>query len=492
MAEGTAIRFDLASSVRMKSGKALVWLRRDFRLHDQAALHHAAKDCQSLVPVFILDPATLDSFAPGLKPHAAFFGSLLALREKLQSKGRDILLREGNPEKWIPELTRKFEVTTVYYNKDYEPQNRQRDLAVEAKLTLQGTRVRSFKDHVIFEESEVLSGAGTPMKVFTPYKNAALKRLKAEGLPAVLSAPQSESFDTTPFPDATSDALWKQIEEMVENGKAEASGLIPETGETAARVRLRKFLEGPVAKYADQRNFPANSEGHSRLSMDFRAGSVSCRFALQSAWENEAPQAQRDLFISELFWHDFFIMIGHHFPHVFQGNFNAKYDGLKWRNDEAEFQAWCEGRTGYPIVDAGMRELVKSGFMHNRVRMVVAMFLVKDLLVDWRWGEKFFRQHLVDADWAINNGNWQWSASTGVDAAPYFRIFNPMTQGEKFDADGEYIRKWIPELARVPGKAIHKLEKSPLLLAPEYPAQVVDHSVARDRTLAAYNRALAR
>ena len=177
---------------------------------------------------------------------------------------------------------------------------------------------------------------------------------------------------------------------------------------------------------------------------------------------------------------------------MFQGNFNAKYDGLKWRNDEAEFQAWCEGRTGYPIVDAGMRELVKSGFMHNRVRMVVAMFLVKDLLVDWRWGEKFFRQHLVDADWAINNGNWQWSASTGVDAAPYFRIFNPMTQGEKFDADGEYIRKWIPELARVPGKAIHKLEKSPLLLAPEYPAQVVDHSVARDRTLAAYNRALAR
>ncbi len=459
----------------MQNGKALVWLRRDFRLHDQPALFEACRAWSQVVPVFVIDPRTLDDFAPGKKPHAYFFGGLLALREKLKTRGKDILLREGDPRTVLPELARQTSARAVYYNKDYEPYGRTRDTETGYRLKDQGVQVHAFKDHVIFEESEVLSGGGTPFRVFTPYKNAVMKRLAEEGLPELRGVPRAESFDDSLFPDGQSQGLWQRLEVLVEQGRAETRGQMAETGETAARARFKKFLEKGIATYSETRNLPAVDGGTSRLSGDFRSGTLSCRWALRCAMEAEAPKKERETFVSELLWHDFFMMIGHHFPHVFERNYNSKYDGVKWRNDPEAFRAWCEGRTGYPIVDAGMRELVSTGFMHNRVRMITAMFLVKDLLIDWREGERFFREHLVDGDLAVNNGNWQWSASTGVDAQPYFRIFNPTTQGEKFDPEEIYIRHHIPEL-RSPGGG--------------YPAPIVDHAQARNRTLAAFNQAL--
>ncbi len=470
---------------------ALVWLRRDFRLRDQTALFTACREHPSVLPVFVLDPRILKEFAPGKKPHAAFFGALLSMRAELRAKEKDLLLIEGDPKKRIPELARTLQVQAVHCSKDYEPETRARDEAVRKALAQEGIGFQSYKDTVLFEESELLNGSGAPYKVFTPYKNAAFARLASApptplGLPRMASLLNEATVNRLAI-QQDSASLWKKVERLVQEGLKEAGGLIPATGEDAALKRLDLFIRKALASYSEGRNLPAIS-GTSRLSMDLRSGAISPRQVWTRIQSEKliSPQ-ERSVFLSELCWRDFFHMVGFHFPHVYSGNYNAKYSRIAWRNDRAEFQAWCEGRTGYPIVDAGMRELVQSGFMHNRVRMITAMFLTKDLLIDWRWGEEFFRGHLVDGDLAVNNGNWQWSASTGCDAQPYFRIFNPTTQGQKFDREGEYIRHWVPELAQVQGKAIHTPPMGDLFGGgTQYPPPIVDHSQARNRCLLAF------
>ncbi len=475
------------------SPSALVWLRRDFRWIDQTAIAEAAQECGRVSLAFVIDPRTLAEFTPKLKPHAAFFGALLALRAELQAWGKDILLMEGDPAQKIPELCRMTGATHLYYNKDYEPAALERDRAVTRACHAQGTKVKAFKDQSLFEESEVLNGSDAPYKVFTAYKNACFKRLK-DTPPQTLTAPHPDVLVTKSSADAPGERLWKKLASLVEKGCLEAGGAIPPTGEKAAQRRLSHFIETALPDYSIGRNLPDRA-GTSRISMDLRAGTLSPRQVWNTVTGTRgiAP-AERDVFLAELIWRDFFMTIGFHFPRVFDSNYNEKYDRLKWRNDESEFQAWCQGRTGYPIVDAGMRELVQTGFMHNRVRMITAMFLVKDLLVDWKMGERFFRSHLVDGDAAVNNGNWQWCASTGCDAQPYFRIFNPTTQGLKFDGEGGYIRTYLPELGRLQGKKLHTPPEEFLTQnGPQtYPPPLVDHSAARMRCLTAFNRALAK
>ena len=470
--------------------RALLWLRRDFRTTDHPALFQATRDCSAVYCVFVLDRAKLDEFAPHLKPFAAFFGALLALRSEFQKKGRTIHIMEGDPEKLIPELMRAHNFDALYFNKDYEPASLARDESVSRACRKLGATVYSFKDHVLFEESEILSQTGMPYKVFTPYKKACFAELKSNP-PVVLEGVKWASVAEAALPDPmqTVTKLWQRIEDQVAAGQREAGGHIPPTGEKAARNRLNRFLDAALADYPVGRDLPAIA-GTSRLSMDLRAGALSPRQIWNAVLEANVPAKARDVFRAELNWRDFFIQVGFHHPEVFTENYSQKFKRIRWRNDPDEFAAWTEGRTGYPIVDAGMRELVMTGFMHNRVRMITATFLCKDLLVDWRWGESFFRKHLVDGDAAINNGNWQWCASTGCDAQPYFRIFNPITQGKRFDPDGKYTRHYVKELAGVlqarGNRYLHEPWRATEGRGLDYPPPIVDHSVARTRCLLAF------
>ena len=478
---------------------ALVWLRREFRAEDSRPLFEATKNHESVSVAFVIDDRVLEEFAPGLKPHAAFFGALLALQERFEKKGKSIRLLHGDPVEQIPRLAQELQVSAVYCSRDYEPANRKRDEQVAKKLSALGAKLCSLKDLVLHEESEILSGSQTPYKVFTPYKNAVFKVLKAQPPEVFPEVKWSHLKPRDPSKEKEDRSSWEKLRDLVDRGNAEAQGQIPETGEKAASRRLERFIETALADYPNGRNLPAIA-GTSRLSMDLRSGALSPRQIWMRIREaRELPPVARATFLSELVWRDFFHSVGFHFPEVFSGNFNRKFESIRWRNDRTEFKAWCEGRTGYPIVDAGMRELVSTGFMHNRVRMITAMFLTKDLLIDWKWGEAFFRQHLIDGDLPVNNGNWQWSASTGCDAQPYFRIFNPTTQGLKFDREGAYIRAWVPELASLNGKDLHEpsrtsisspqLELTPRNSKELYPSPIVDHAEARLACLLAFKAA---
>lgn len=453
-----------------KAQSALVWLRRDFRTEDHTALFQATAHADQVEVAFVLDPEALEPFAPGLKPHASFFGALLELRTHLQKRGADIHLLTGSPIDVIPALAKKIKATQVHAARDYEPLSRRRDQRVADALRTLGAELYLHKDTVLFEEAEILTGDRTPYRVFTPYRNAAFALAAKEGI-APASAIQWKHLHHWASSPPAQAKKWEDLEVRVRTGIEQSGGAI-EPGEKAAHARLDQFLKTALNQYPEGRNLPA-VPGTSRISQDLRNGALSPRQVWLAIQGTRASVEAKRIFQSELVWRDFFHMIGFHYPHVFEGNYNSKYNSLRWRNDRKEFTAWCEGRTGFPIVDAGMRELVQTGFMHNRVRMITAMFLTKDLLVDWRWGEAFFRQHLVDGDLAVNNGNWQWCASTGVDAQPYFRIFNPTTQGEKFDPEQKYIRRFIPELD----------------LLGQYPEPMVDHKQARQRCLDAYKAA---
>lgn len=420
-----------------------MWFRRDLRLTDNAALYHALRASNDVQPIFIFDKRILDELEDEDDSRVHFIHhSLELLQNDLVKAGSSLLVFHGDPVKIFQEMKPK----TVYTNTDYEPYAIRRDEAVKKLLQAKGADLMSFKDQVIFGKDEVMKDNGTPYTVFTPYSTKWKAKLN--------------DFYLKSYP----------VEKYLSNLKQRKPVPIPALGDIGFKPSSLVFPERVIPReiiknYHKTRNFPA-VKGTTRLSVHLRFGTVSIRKLAQMAKKANA------VWLNELIWRDFYHMILFHFPNV-ERAFKPAYDHIRWRNNEEEFKRWTEGQTGYPIVDAGMRELNATGFMHNRVRMVVASFLTKHLLIDWRWGEAYFAKKLLDFDLAANNGGWQWAAGSGCDAAPYFRVFNPELQTEKFDPDLKYIRKWVPELD-----------------TPKYPKPLVEHVFARKRVLETYKKAL--
>ncbi|MFN4146209.1 MAG: cryptochrome/photolyase family protein [Runella sp.] len=427
----------------------IFWFRRDLRLHDNAGLYHALKSGYPVLPIFIFDTEILDKLDEKRDRRVEFIHKALEeIQQQLVEMGSTLLVKYGRPSEIWQELTQQYHIAEVYTNHDYEPYAIGRDKAVGAFLNSNGTAFYTHKDQCIFEKSEILSNAATPYTIFTPYS----RKWKE-----TVNDFYYKSYPTEKYFGHFLKTVPLSIPSLESMG-FEATGL-PFPAKT-----VRDDL---VKHYKERRDIPA-IQGTSRLSVHLRFGTISVR---------ELARQTKDLsenFLNELIWRDFYMQILWHFPQVGEGKaFRAEYDKIQWRNDEQEFERWCQGRTGYPIVDAGMRELNATGFMHNRVRMIVASFLTKHLLIDWRWGEAYFAKKLLDFDLSANNGGWQWASGSGTDAAPYFRIFNPTSQTQKFDPQLEYIKKWIPELNSF-----------------DYPRPIVDHAFARERCLATYQKAL--
>jgi deoxyribodipyrimidine photo-lyase len=423
----------------------LCWLRRDLRLSDQAALYHALRSGIPVVPVFVFDTNILNDLEDSADKRLQFIHDTLEqIQQQLIQRTSTLDVFYGTPEEAFTHWTKRYKVKAVFTNHDYEPYARERDAAIEKQLKALNIPFHTYKDQVIFEKNEVLKDNGEPYTVFTPYS----KKWKAK----------LNDFYLKPYP--TKDNFYKQqplpIPALKDMGFETIKSDFPETDADDALIR----------HYDKTRDFPA-VDGTSRLSVHLRFGTVSIRALAQRALK------LNEVFLNELIWRDFYQMILWHFPQVVHQSFRKEYDAIAWRNNEKEFQRWCEGQTGYPIVDAGMRELNATGYMHNRVRMIVASFLTKHLLIDWRWGEAYFAKKLLDYDLAANNGGWQWAAGSGCDAAPYFRVFNPTLQTQKFDKELEYIHKWVPEADDL-----------------TYVLPVVQHEVARKRALEVYGKAL--
>lgn len=464
----------------------LVWFRRDLRSNDHAALHNALQECERVFCVFIFDTSIL-AHLPRADRRVEFI--LLALQEldaALRENGGALIVRHGDPIDEIPRLVAQFGVDAVYLNRDDEPSAIDRDEAVQQRVS--STNWRTFKDQVIFEGHEVLTQMGKPFSVFTPYKNAWLKALSQTQL-----APHFADFSTHRL------ALPPQAERLptlAELGfeTTDLKNLKMPTGMRGAQILFRDFIER-IDDYAETRNFPA-TKGPSYLSAHLRFGTISIRQLV--AYAQAQPSRGAQVWLSELIWRDFYHAILWHHPGVVGHCFKPQCDNIQWDDAPHLLAAWQHGKTGYPLVDAAMRQLLHSGYMHNRLRMVVASFLTKDLGVDWRLGEGWFAEKLLDFDLAANNGGWQWAASTGCDAQLWFRIFNPVTQSENFDAQGKFIRRYVPELAKVDDKFIHapwrmneqEQRRCGVLIGRDYPAPVIDHAIARQRTLARYKQAL--
>jgi len=471
------------------------WFRRDFRLYDNTALWHAAGDApDGIIPVFIFDDDILRHPDTG-GPIVQFMLECLAeLRDSLRRAGGDLILRHGRPDEELLELARAGHASAVYFNKDYAPGAIERDARVQRLLESEGIAVRAFKDQVIFEEREVLAeSSGRPFIVFGPYRRAWQKRfdeIAADGGPRVAPRPRLR------FPAALRTLRSIDLPHAADLGFNVAQTFEIAAGEQAARRMLRQFCAGPIRRYAQMRNLPAIVDGTSRLSPHLRHGTISPRQCIAAALEarREGGAAFRegvDGWLAELIWREFFQQILFNFPRVEHEPFRANWHRLKFPSDERAFERWWRGTSGVPIVDAAMRQLNATGWMHNRLRMIVAMFLTKDLLLDYRLGERYFMRNLIDGETAQNNGNWQWSAGCGTDAQPWFRIFNPVAQARRFDPDGAFVRRWCPELARVPVEFIHEphlmsadAQRTARCRIPgDYPAPMVDHGQARRRAL---------
>ena len=424
---------------------AVFWFRRDLRLEDNTALAKALSGTLKVIPLFIFDTNILDELPPDDARITFIYRQLEKINAELKRHGSGLLIKHGDPQEIWKEMIQQFPVKEVYFNKDYEPYAIRRDEQVKTFLAAANIPVFSLKDQVIFEESEVMKPDGECYTVFTPYKNRWLQQLQTHGLPAFQNTKwenfEKKNFDFTPL---------------------EAIGF----SENPMPVKDANF--SVLGNYEQTRNLPA-LEGTSNLSAHLRFGTISIRDIVRKVYD------KFPVFLNELIWREFFMQILFHYPRVVHHNFRAKYDGIQWRNNEKEFERWCRGETGYPMVDAGMRELNQTGYMHNRVRMVTASFLCKHLLIDWRWGEAYFAKKLLDYELSSNNGNWQWAAGTGCDAAPYFRIFNPAEQQKKFDKNLDYVKRWIPELNSF-----------------NYPTPMVEHTFARQRVLAAYQQGIIR
>jgi len=450
------------------SNHHVVWFRRDLRLGDNPAWAAATQQADNVTALFVLDPTLFDAAGPFRQQ--ALVAHLQALDAQLQERGGRLRVAHGQPADVVPALADELGVDVVHWNTDLTPYATERDDAVASRLD---DRACTHWGTVVHEPGRVLTGKGTLSKVFTPFYNVWIKT------------------DMAPWATGEGDA----------NVFGETSDGLPELasakdypgGEEAARDRLHDFLER-IDDYLDTRDLPA-VDGTSQLSGDLRFGTLSPREI--AAVVGESTESRRG-FVRQLAWRDWYAHLLYQHPDMPNESIKPEYDNIAWRNDEDEFQAWKNGTTGYPIVDAGMRQLLNTGWMHNRVRMIVGSFLVKDLLIDWRKGERWFRHLLVDADVSQNVGNWQWVAGSGTDAAPYFRVFNPWTQSRKFDAAGDYIREWVPELAELDKKTIHEphlaapldLAAAGVVLGDTYPHPIVDHAFARDRVLAAYKKAL--
>ena len=429
---------------------SIFWFRRDLRLDDNAGLYHALRSGHPVLPIFIFDTNILDGLEEKRDTRVHFIhNALAAIQAKLEGMGSTLYVLLGKPCDCFKQLTAEYQVAAVYTNHDYEPYALGRDREIRIFLEQKNIALHTFKDQVVFEKDEVVKDNKEPYTVFTPYSRKWKERLNEFYL---RSYPTEKYFAN----------FYKQ--------NARPLFSLEDIGfKNAPPGTLPAELDEEIARHYDAtRDFPAMA-GTTRLGVHLRFGTVGIR---QLA--NRANQLN-DTLLNELIWREFYMMILWHFPHVVNGSFKKEYDHIKWRNNETEFALWCSGQTGYPIVDAGMRELNETGFMHNRVRMIVASFLTKHLLIDWRWGEAYFAEKLLDYDLAANNGNWQWAAGCGCDAAPYFRIFNPYLQTQKFDPELKYLKQWVPEYDQL-----------------TYARPVVEHTVARERCLGAYKAGLAR
>lgn len=433
----------------MKQKIAVFWFRRDLRLEDNHGLYEALKGPWPVLPIFIFDPAILTKLNSKSDARVEFIlNAIQDLQDKFVSKGSSIQVFHTSPWEAYQQLADQFDIQAIYCNHDYEKYAGIRDGLIQSWAGQNGIQFSTFKDQVIFEKDEVLSGQNTPYTVFTPYSRKWKEKLAQNPIQVYPSESLSNYVSVA-----------SQIPTLESIGFQKAGLLFPS-----------KAVANPLIQaYQAQRDFPAKN-ATSRLSVHLRFGTISIRSLVDQA------VGLSETWLNELIWRDFYFNILFHFPHVSDGHaFRKEYDRMEWRNNEAEFEAWCSGQTGYPIVDAGMRELNATGFMHNRVRMIVASFLVKHLLIDWRWGEAYFASKLLDFDFAANNGGWQWAAGCGCDAAPYFRVFNPTLQTQKFDKELAYIRKWVPEFQEL-----------------SYPQPIVNHEFARARVLDAYKKALNR
>jgi len=463
--------------------RALHWFRSDLRLRDNTALAAVAARAEQLTGVFVLDDRLLLGPKSGAPRVRFLLECLEQLAAELAARGSALVLRRGDPARELARLVGQTRAELVTWNRDYGPFARARDRAVTHALERAGARVETFRDRVVFEAEQVRTRAGRAYSVYTPYKRAWLERFAAEpALPEPLPRlpPAIPRVSRGTLPSLASLALARS-----------AAKPLPAGSSTALR-RLDAFSERALADYEWQRDLPAVA-GTSRLSAHLRLGTLSVRQCLARAEEAAADDSRRRAgarkWRDELVWREFYHAILAEHPQVLRRAWKPALERLEWSDDESAFQAWCEGRTGYPFIDAGMRELAATGWMHNRARMLVASFLTKDLGIDWRRGEAFFMQSLVDGDPANNNGGWQWSASTGSDAQPWFRIFNPVSQGERFDPDGAYVRRWLPELRKLGGSRAHRPWEAQSL-ARDYPARIVDHARARERALRRYRSAL--
>lgn len=454
----------------MGKNRVLVWLRRDLRLEDHTLLAEAEANGQEAALAFVFDEKILKKLDKNDRRVGFFHAALEELDGEIRKRGARLITRVGDPVKEIPALAKALGVEAVLAGRDYEAYAKERDAKVAQELG--AIPLKLFKDQVIFEGAEILSGSGTPYKVFTAYKNQWLASVSDEHydargvrLPKLVREAELRSL----VQEASLDRL----------GFAEQNLWI-EPGPKAAQRRLKAFGK-IIQDYKKARDVPS-VEGTSGLSAHLRFGTISIRACVREALAHKGEGSAT--WLSELVWRDFYHMILDQFPHVGKGEaFRKEYHGIQWPGGDAHFRAWCEGRTGFPLVDAAMRHFNDTGWMHNRLRMVVASFLTKDLLVDWRKGEDYFARHLLDFDFAANNGGWQWSASTGCDAQPYFRVFNPYSQSEKFDPEGAFIRAHVPELKQLSRKEIHQPQG-----IKGYPATIVDHATQRIKAIALFRK----
>ena len=479
----------------------LVWFRRDLRTDDHAALYHALKQCRQVHCVFVFDSTILDSL-PRVDRRVDFIhASVVELGQRLRAlpgapDNSGLITLYGCAHDAIPALALALGVQAVYANHDDEPQALERDAKVHSALHANGVALHTFKDHCIFERNEVLTQGRTPFSVFTPYKTAWLRTL----------ASRADGFYLRPYPVARYSAALagvpaahcRPIPTLAQMGFAPSNldQLKIPTGVSGGQALFEAFFER-MDSYHSRRDFPA-LKGPSYLGVHLRFGTVSIRALVLVAYQRMLQgDPGATVWLSELIWRDFYMQILAHHPHVVQRSFKPEYDAIAWEGGphaDIWFQAWCAGRTGYPLVDAAMAQLNQTGYMHNRLRMVVASFLCKDLGLDWRWGERYFASQLNDFDLSANNGGWQWASSSGCDAPPYFRIVNPISQSQKFDPDGRFIRRYLPQLAALPTPALHapwqakplELQVAGVRLGVDYPQPLVDHAAARLRTLARY------
>ncbi len=472
----------------MQYVNSLVWFRRDLRDFDHAALYHALKTSKKVYCVFVFDTDILDALTNKADRRVEFiWESVRELKLALQQHGGDLLVQHEKATEIIPKLANQLSIEALFVNHDYEPSAIARDAVVKATLNAKKIDYHSFKDQVIFEKDEILNLSDKPYRVFTPYRNAVLKKLDdfyLKTYPVDSYINHLAKVSATALPSL----------ETIGFKRTNLTNMPLPIGMAGGKQLLADFTTR-IDQYKMARDFPA-VKGVSYLSTHLRFGTVSIRHLARTA--RNMSNAGAETWLNELIWRDFYFQILHHNPQLASGHtFNPQFNQLVFPNNEQQFAAWCAGKTGFPLVDAAMRQINETGYMHNRLRMIVASFLVKDLLIDWRWGERYFAEHLIDFDFSANNGGWQWAASTGCDAQPWFRIFNPTTQSQRFDPKGRFIRKYVPELEKCNDKEIHEPWKMAssrqseleIIIGENYPEPIVDHSAQRTLVLQLYKEA---